>query len=69
MILWVLLDMMLFKASHSSDEVVGLSLSASFQLMLVCEASLISLLFVTCSCSLNIFFVNCNVVFLSSAIK
>lgn len=66
MILWMFVDMMLFKPSNSSDEAVALSLRASFQLI-VCEASLISLLFVTYSSSswLNILLVNCNVVFLS----
>lgn len=67
--LWMLLDTMLFKASHSSDEAVALSLRASLQLMLICEASLISLLFVTRSCLLNTLFVNCSVVFLSSVMK
>lgn len=68
MMLWVFVDMMLFKPSNMSDEAVALSLRACFQLMIVCKASLISLLFVTYSW-LNIFFVNCNVVFLSSVIK
>lgn len=51
MLLWVLLDVLLSKASllNLSDEVVVLSLRASCQLMLICEASLISLFLWTCS--------------------